>query len=111
MCSTCYQFNMWHQDGGMFCRGVEGEEVVKEDDSGIDLIESDYEDNTDDDDEDDDDDKEDDDADNDENDNDNVGKEEKNETLYRRKERALKRATLLTKLCKHIEEVSSMKTL
>ena len=27
ICSTCYQFNMWYKGGGMFCCGVEGEEL------------------------------------------------------------------------------------
>ena len=48
ICSTCYQFNMWHKGGGMYCRGVEGEELdeaeaAEEDDSVVHPIELDYE--------------------------------------------------------------------
>ena len=44
ICSTCYQFNMWHKGGGMSCRGIEGEELdeEEEDDSAVHPIELDY---------------------------------------------------------------------
>ena len=44
ICSTCYQFNMWHKGGGMFCQGVDGEaleELEEDDDSVVNLIELD----------------------------------------------------------------------
>ena len=58
-----------------------------------------------------DDDDDDDDEDNDDYNNiynDNIEKEEKDEAFYQREERALKQATLLAKLRKHIEQSRSM---
>ena len=45
ICSTCYQCNMWHKGGGMFCHGVEGEELdeAEMEESVVNPIELDYE--------------------------------------------------------------------
>ena len=151
ICSTCYQFNIWHKGGGMFCHGVDREKLdeLEVDDSVVHLIELDYEKNDINDDDDEEDDEEDtagytnsecaslqiideanvgaadDDQDNDGNvigvddDDDDCNKiynnngetEEKDEAFYQREERALKRATLLAKLRKHIEEARFMRKL
>ena len=47
ICSTCYLLNMWHKGSGMFCSGVEGEEVMEDNASVMNHIESDYKDDID----------------------------------------------------------------
>ena len=151
ICSMCYQFNMWHKGGGMFCLGVEGEEQdeAEANDSVVHPIELDYKkDSTNDDDDDDEEDAAgytisgraslqiiaetnvgaaaadgenddniigivDDDSDDNHNKiyNDNAETEEKDEVFYQREERALKRATLLAKLRKNIDEARSIRKL
>ena len=150
VCSMCYQFNMWHKGNGMFCSGVQGEELdeAEEGDSVVHPIELDYEkDVANDNDEEDaagytnreraslqliveanvgaaaDDNINDDnvvvvvvvivvvDDDDSNNNNNNVEQEEKDEAFYRREERVFKRADLLAKLRKHIEEARSMRKL